>query len=92
MDRDDTRGTYCALRGQRGSASVKAYGEFAAQNRPGRWNPWLSFLSQVRRVSRRIRSHLSRALTALSRSPPIGPSGLPPERKLQLSLNRPAGI
>jgi hypothetical protein len=33
MDRDDTRGTYCALRGQRGNANVKAYGEFAAQNR-----------------------------------------------------------
>ena len=27
MDRDDTRGTYCALRGQPGNAIVKAYTE-----------------------------------------------------------------
>jgi hypothetical protein len=43
MDRDDSRGTYCALRGQRGNANVKAYREFAEQNRaPGGWNPWLT--------------------------------------------------
>lgn len=42
MDRDDTRGTYCALRGQRGNANVKTYGEFAAQNCPGGCNPWLT--------------------------------------------------
>jgi hypothetical protein len=35
--------------------------------------------------------HLTRALTALSRSPPIRRSGLTVERKLQLSPNRPAG-
>jgi hypothetical protein len=39
MDRDDSRGTYCALRGQRGNANVRAYGEFAAQNRPERLEP-----------------------------------------------------
>ena len=39
MDRDDTRGTYCALRGQRGNVNVRAYGEFAAQNRPERLEP-----------------------------------------------------
>jgi hypothetical protein len=34
MDRDNTRGTYRALCGQRGNANVKACGEFAPQNRP----------------------------------------------------------